>query len=233
MRPVARSRSTRSSPPLRWSRDGGIGALERRRLRRDEIDRLWQIDRREIVERIYALRDGQLVARDAFYDIRGWPPGEPEAAMPWLEASFDRGAVFIGVFDGSEIVGALVVDTVLLGLRRDLVQLSFLHVGASHRGRGLGRALFEQAADIARGLGASGLYVSATPSEHTVRFYLGRGCRVIETPDPELFEREPEDIHFECPIQPRRGASRSRRSDQAARAVGGRSSSGMPSIGRG
>jgi hypothetical protein len=26
------------------------------------------------------------------------------------------------------------------------------------------------------------------------------GCRVVIKPDPELFELEPEDIHFECEI---------------------------------
>jgi predicted N-acetyltransferase YhbS len=178
----------------------GPGGLRWRRLGRDEIGLLWEIDRSEVIERIFELRDGELVARDERFDMRGWPPGEPEAAMPWLEASFERGAIFIGVFDGPKIVGAAVIDTVPLGRRRDLVQLSFLHVGASHRGRGLGRALFAEAGRVATELGASGLYVSATPSEHTISFYLARGCRVTDSPDPELLRREPEDIHFECPI---------------------------------
>jgi predicted N-acetyltransferase YhbS len=177
-----------------------LAGLVWRRLARGESDLLWRIDRREVVERVYEARDGRLLLRDAFFDMPGWPPGEREHSMPWLEASFDRGAVFLGVFDGPDIAGAMVLDTVPLGPRRDLLQLSFLHVGRDHRGRGLGTALFERAARMARDIGAQGLYVSATPSERTVGFYLARGCRPIAEPDPVLFEREPEDIHFECPF---------------------------------
>jgi predicted N-acetyltransferase YhbS len=175
-----------------------LESLSWRRLRREEIGRVFEIDRREVIQRIFEVRAGELVAHDEFYDMAGWPPGEPEQALPWLVASFDRGAQFVGVFDGDRLVGVAVVDSVLLGPRRDLVQLSFLHVGRDERDRGLGTALFEEASRIARSLGAHGLYVSATPSEHTVRFYLARGCQVIAEPDPDLFAREPEDVHFEC-----------------------------------
>jgi predicted N-acetyltransferase YhbS len=179
-----------------------------RRLRREEIGRVFEIDRREVIHRIFELRDGGLVPRAASFDLAGWPPGEPEDSLPWLEASFDRGARFVAVFDGDRIVGVAVVDTVLLGPQRDLVQLSFLHVGRDHRDRGLGTALFEEATRIARELGAHGLYVSATPSEHTVRFYQARGCRITAEPDPELFAREPEDVHFECRSSPASADSR-------------------------
>jgi predicted N-acetyltransferase YhbS len=172
--------------------------LVRRRLRREELGLLWTIDRRELVERIYDLRDGTLVLRPDFYDIPGWPPGEPEKAMPWLEASFDRGGVFLGVFDRARLVGAAVIDNRRLGAAGDLVQLSFLHVGRDHRRLGLGTELFEAAQQIAAGFGAAGLYVSATPSENTIDFYRRRGCRVTPDPDPGLLAKEPEDIHLEC-----------------------------------
>ena len=49
----------------------------------------------------------------------------------------------------------------------------------------------------ARRRGAEWMYISATPSENTIGFYLRLGCRVALEPDPELFELEPEDIHLE------------------------------------
>jgi hypothetical protein len=54
----------------------------------------------------------------------------------------------------------------------------------------------------ARELGARQLYVSATPSENTVRFYLRLGCRVTDDVDATLFNLEPEDIHlvFDIPV---------------------------------
>ncbi len=172
--------------------------LVRRRLRREEIGLLWTIDRGEIVERIYDLRDGAPVLRPAFFDMRGWPPGEPEMYTPLLEASFDRGGVFLGVFDGPRLVAAAVIDTRRRGAPGDLVQLSFLHVGRDQRRLGLGTQLFDAAHAVAAELGAAGLYVSATPSENTIDFYLRRGCRVSPEPDPELLALEPDDIHLEC-----------------------------------
>ena len=63
---------------------------------------------------------------------------------------------------------------------------------------GLGTQLYQAAHRVAAEFGATGLYVSATPSENTVDFYRRRGCRVTPDPDPELLAREPGDIHLEC-----------------------------------
>ena len=41
---------------------------------------------------------------------------------------------------------------------------------------------------------------SRNNAENTVRFYQGRGARLLPNPDVELFAKEPEDIHFECPV---------------------------------
>jgi predicted N-acetyltransferase YhbS len=172
--------------------------LIRRRLRRDELDLLWTIDRSEVVERIYELRDGQLVSRPDFFDIRGWPPGDRDHLDPALRASFDRGGAFMAIFDGAALIAAAVVDTKPLGEAGDLVQLSFLHVARTYRGSGLGVELFEAAQAFAADLGAAGLYVSATPSEHTIDWYRARGCSVTASPDPGLLALEPEDIHLEC-----------------------------------
>jgi N-acetylglutamate synthase-like GNAT family acetyltransferase len=64
----------------------------------------------------------------------------------------------------------------------------------------LGTHLFELAKATARERGAKRLYISATPSENTVNFYLRLGCAVAGEPDPELLELEPEDIHLECDV---------------------------------
>ena len=69
-----------------------------------------------------------------------------------------------------------------------------------YRKQELGRKLFELAKTCAQEKGAKRLYVSATPSENTVNFYMRQGCRVTKEPDPELFELEPEDIHLEMEI---------------------------------
>jgi N-acetylglutamate synthase-like GNAT family acetyltransferase len=75
-----------------------------------------------------------------------------------------------------------------------------LHVSHAYRNRGLGRTLFEKSVARAREQGARRLYISATPSENTIRFYLSLGCVVTDEVDPDLYELEPEDIHLEYAI---------------------------------
>jgi hypothetical protein len=119
--------------------------------------------------------------------------------MPLLEASFDRGGVFLGVLEGPRLVGAAVIDTRRLGRRQpDLVQLSFLHVGRDHRRLGFGTERFEAAHAVAAEFGGFGpVRVGDAVREHG---RLLSASRLPGTPDadPELLALEPEDIHFEC-----------------------------------
>lgn len=174
--------------------------MELRPLRRDEIERIWTLDRSERIEHIYELRDGTLHLRDAPFDAVGWPPGTPEKETPLLRACFDRGGDFTAAFAGERLAGIVVLDRRPVTTRPDLLQLLLLHVGRDHRRQGLGARLFRQAQERARTWGAAGLYVSATPTENTIRFYLGLGCTLIPRPDPHLFAQEPEDIHLECAV---------------------------------
>ncbi len=174
--------------------------LSGRELTRSEVVRYWDIDRREVIENIYYLVDGKLVLQAEHYDMQGWPPGEAELYTPFLLDCFDRGGWLYGLFDGDQLAAAVVLDSKFIGPRKDLLQLKALHVSRDYRDRGLGRQLFELAKQKARSLGAKGLYISATPSEHTINFYLRLGCAVTATPDPDLYALEPGDIHLECPI---------------------------------
>lgn len=168
-----------------------------RELTKTEVDRVWEIDRAEVVNKIYYHEDGRLVLKPEHYDIPGWPHGESEEYGPLLHDCFDRGGTFYGAFDGDELMGAAVLENKFIGRDRDQLQLEFLHVSRRYRKGGLGRALFEKAAGRAQELGAKWLYVSATPSENTIHFYFHMGCSLTEELNPELFALEPEDIHLE------------------------------------
>jgi predicted N-acetyltransferase YhbS len=182
--------------------------MEMRRLQRDEIPTIWTIDRAEVIHRIYQLRGGELVLTPAYFDARGWPPGLVEHDTPLLYQCFDRGGAFIGIFDtpagpgqpSARLAGVAVIDSRGFGEWREMIQLVKLYVSRADRGAGVGARLFEAACVAARSLGAELLYVSATPTERTVRFYLARGCRLADPPDPELLAREPDDIHLVCPV---------------------------------
>lgn len=171
-----------------------------RNLSRAEIPQIWTIDRSEIIENIYYYENGALVLKPEYYRVRGWPPGEPEKYTPILLESFDRGGWFYGAFDGETLIGVAILANKFIGKAQDQLQLEFLHVSQPYRGTGLGKQLFELARTEARTRGAKKMYVSATPSEHTIHFYFHRGCTVTPDPDPDLFALEPEDIHLICDV---------------------------------
>ena len=171
-----------------------------RQLTRAEIEQIWTIDRAEVIHAVYHLRDGALVLEPEHYDMTGWPPGEDALYGPILRDCFDRGGWFYGVFDGAKLCAVAVLESKFIGPDGDQLQLKFLHVDRTYRGQGWGKALFVAAQEEARRRGAKWLYVSATPSQHTIDFYLRQGCALTPEPDPELFALEPEDIHLVCPI---------------------------------
>ena len=49
-----------------------------RLLTHNEIPRVWEIDRTELIERLYVLQQGQLVLSEQRFDMKGWPEGEAE-----------------------------------------------------------------------------------------------------------------------------------------------------------
>jgi len=79
----------------------------------------------------------------------------------------------------------------------DRFNLGGLWVSQKYRARGIGRTLVQLVISKARESGAKTMYVSATPSENTVRFYMSMGFRLAVPIDPDMFKLEPEDIHLE------------------------------------
>jgi len=108
-----------------------------------------------------------------------------EKVTPVLLDCFDRGGTFLGVFDAQALVGMGVLENDRVGRASDQMQLAYLYVSRAYRGRGVGMQLFEAAVAFAREGGAKALYVSATPTENTVDFYLNRGCVLAPEPDQD------------------------------------------------
>jgi predicted N-acetyltransferase YhbS len=171
-----------------------------RELTREEIELIWTIDRAEVHHHTYELHGGQLVRKPNYFEVPGWRSDAAETDTPLLLDCFDRGGTFLGVFDAGTLVGVGVLESARVGRAGDQMQLSFLYVSRAYRGRGVGTQLFDAALSLAREAGANALYVSATPTENTVDFYLHRGCVLAREPDPRLLAAEPDDIHLLYPI---------------------------------
>lgn len=188
---------------------GGVGTIstvsgtwEIRRLGSDEIGLIGEIDRSEYMDIEYRVEEGMLVGRPVDLDIPTWNrdgAGEFSVAgiIEFCRPIVDRGAAFLGAFDGEEIMGLAVIDG---SFEPKLAWFAFLHVSRRHRRRGVANALWEEAERVALEAGAEVMYVSAVPSGSAVGFYLSRACELAKKPHPDLFAREPEDIHLVCPI---------------------------------
>jgi GNAT superfamily N-acetyltransferase len=167
-------------------------------LGRTDLARVGEIDRRERIDVRYDQHGSQLVARHGDWSAPAWDPdghGEHsvEAKVKALERYIDTGGIALGAFASGRLVG---IGVVVPHLRPRIAQLAFLHVSASVRATGIGTSLTEQLEQIARTAGDSDMVVSATPSENTVRFYVGRGFQPMAEPLTELYELEPDDVHM-------------------------------------
>lgn len=166
-------------------------------LTRPELTHFAEIDRTETIQQIYYHRDGKLVLEEEHHDVPDWSPENKQERIQDLQAVFDRGATVFGAYAGSKLVGLAVLDHTPVQTGDQRLNLEGLWVSHGYRKRGIGRALFQRAAQEARERGARSMYVSATPSRNTVHFYQNLGCRFAHPVDPTLFEKEPEDIHLE------------------------------------
>src|SRR5262249_24316748 len=133
-----------------YRESGSSQLIDLRKLLREEIAQVWNIDRSEMIEKFYQLEHGVLVLRPNHVDVMGWPPGEEEKFTPILLDCFDRGGWFCGGFDDTRLIGAVVLESRFIGRRKDQLQLKFLHVSRAYRNRGLGAQLFERAMATAR-----------------------------------------------------------------------------------
>jgi predicted N-acetyltransferase YhbS len=167
-----------------------------RELEPDQTALLGAVDRSEAIDAIYRNVDGVLRLEPARVQATAWQGAELDALVASLRCLLARGGRAVGAWDEGKLVGVGALDAAPVGGAPEMMRLDLLYVSAAHRARGIGRQLVALVARHARSLGARRLYVSATPTRASVDFYLRLGAELLERPDPELFAREPEDIHL-------------------------------------
>ncbi len=172
--------------------------MEVRDLARDELSRVGEIDRTERIDVLFEQRGTELVARSGTWNASAWDPGgegehSVEAKRQALARYDDAGGFARGAFSDGRLVG---IGVVVSHIRPGIAQLAFLHVSQGFRSAGIGSRLSVDLELIASRTCDTQIVVTATPSENTVRFYLGRGYRPMLQPLAELYELEPDDIHL-------------------------------------
>ncbi len=168
-----------------------------RTLGADELHKLRDIDRAEVVRTGYRLEGGRLVQMDVNWDSTSWLEGNGPHSLGVMIGGAERclalGGTAFGAFEDERLVGIAIYRP---ELRPGMGRLVFLHVSKGYRRRGIASRLFQRVLQLAARDGAGQLYVSATPSGSAVGFYLRHGFVVTNEPDPQLLAEEPEDIHM-------------------------------------
>ena len=172
--------------------------IEIRDLVRSELRRVGEIDRTEHIDVIFEQDGTELVERRGSWNAPAWDPdGHGEHSVDSqrraLAGYADEGGIARGAFSHGRLVG---IGVVVPHIRPAIAQLAYLHVSHDVRSAGIGSRLCDDLELIAQRAGDTEIVVTATPSEDTVRFYLGRGYRPMAQPFPELLMLEPEDIHM-------------------------------------
>lgn len=161
-----------------------------------ELERLHEIDRAEVVRLLYTYRDGDLEEERVALKVPPWTEEKVGQLIRDIGPELDGGGAFLGAFMADVLAGVAVLGNRPVCGDEKMLQMVFLHVDRNHRRKGIARGLLEEVKRLARERGASRLYISATPSDSAIGFYMSGGCKLAPKVDKELYAKEPEDIHL-------------------------------------
>lgn len=113
------------------------------------------------------------------------------------EKHMEKDQTAIGVFYGEEVIGFITVSHNIFGNTAKYVELVCFQVSEPYRGMEIGKALFYQACEEARRLGADKLYISAHSSKESQAAYKALGCVHAKEINQKLAEEEPCDVQLE------------------------------------
>jgi GNAT superfamily N-acetyltransferase len=171
-------------------------AITIRALPSNDLHRFSEIDRSEVNGIRYRQNGTDLLPQPMGENIpnfsaEGKHHSVAELISTW-QPVIDSGGVLLGAFDGDTLAGIG-----LLGPEPEpsILQVGLLYVDRANRRRGVAGALLKEMERLARQRPADALYVSSSPTESAVGFYLAHGFRPTQ-PLPGPFDREPDDIHM-------------------------------------
>ena len=180
----------------------GIPALTNllviRRLDASDFDQLHELDLSEHITLIYRWVNGQLQSEPHDGHRPHWDQEQWQARLTEWRTNLQPD-VWLGAFVGGQMAG---LASLRYRLAPQMAQLTTLHVDQTRRRQGLAHQLLETVVAMAEDSSAAELYVSSTESESAVGFYLSQGFRPTNTPNPQMFELEPKDIHMVRPLIP-------------------------------
>ena len=166
-------------------------------LHADELKMIRELDRSEVIRTGYKQDGTEITKFPVCWDDAGWVEGDGDHSFGQMirgaRQLLDLGGTAFGAFDRDRLVGIAIYRP---HLTDTMGQLGLLHVSNRHRRQGVASRLYDKVLRLANEHGATHLYVSATPTESAIGFYLSKGFQPTASPDPDLLAKEPDDIHM-------------------------------------
>ena len=129
--------------------------------------------------------------------VDDWTEEQFRGQIQNLQTTLRTGGAVFGAFAQGVLKGFAAVEGKPMGPDEAYRDLASLHVSADCRGHGMGRMLFECAAQWARANGAKKLYISSHSAQETQAFYAAMGCVDTQWPSPGHVALEPFDCQLE------------------------------------
>ena len=152
--------------------------------------------RLQVVTKCWRKIDGRWVIKDAPF-IDDWSEEDCLQGVAHLNDLLAHGGFVMGAFNNGELKGFVSVDARPIGGRGEYLDMTNIHISADLRGHGIGRHLFNSAADWARAQGAEKLYISAHSAVESQAFYKAMGCVDAQYISKRHAEKEPYDRQLE------------------------------------
>lgn len=172
--------------------------MEIRTLNSEEMNRALfkQFERHQVVNLCKRKINGEWkIVSDPFVDQ--WSEEEYEYLVCCLRNTIETGGVVFGAFEGGYLKGFSSVEASFMGSKKEYLDLTSIHVSEDRRGHGLGKSLFNNAAEWAKEKGAKKLYISAHSAIESQAFYEAMGCQEAEEYSEYHVEQEPCDCQLE------------------------------------
>ena len=160
---------------------------ECRILNRREIKKFVEIDAAKVIEGVFLWHSGALVHAKRHWDLPDWSKEEKEEKIERYENEYDKGAIVVGAFLDSVLIGFAITKSISIADRQVIYELQQIVVSREHRKKGVGTAMMNLTIEKATEIGARAICLLSTPAEPAIRFYLSVGFKPFDVPSDEAF----------------------------------------------
>ncbi len=157
---------------------------------------LKHFNRYQNVLKDWCFENGEYVLKSSPH-IENWDESAKKRKIKTFYTILQHGGKLFGAFDNDKLIGFSGIDGILIGSRKQYIELSELHVSYEYRGKKIGKELFKRCVESASAYNYKKLYIVASSSEESQKAYYKLGCKYTEELIPELYENSPTDVHME------------------------------------